>query len=252
MKKSLLLFLLLFLATSQSSAMPPSAGTEILVAVASNFKHAAMRLAAVFESSTNHDVVLIFGSTGKHYAQIINGAPFEVFLAADIRRPELLEKGGIAIPGSRFTYAVGKLVLWSPKSEYVDADGRILESGRFRFLAIANPELAPYGRAAQQVLQGRGLWDDLKRRMVRGENIAQTFQFVMTENAEVGFVAYSQIRRPNHTIKGSFWVVPQTLYTPIKQQAVLLEDNVVARAFLLFLRSDDAVQIIHDFGYDTP
>lgn len=249
MKKSLL-FLLLSL-TAQLLASTPSIGAEIRVAVASNFRNAAIQLATVFESSTNHDVTLIFGSTGKHYAQIINGAPFEVFLAADIRRPELLEKDGIAIPGSRFTYAVGKLVLWSPKKGYVDAGGKILDSRQFRFLAIANPKLAPYGRAARQVLQERKLWAELKSRMVRGENIAQTFQFVMSRNAELGFVAYSQLRRPNHAIEGSFWEVPRSLYTPIDQQAVLLKDSVVARAFLSFLQSEQAIQIIHDFGYDT-
>jgi len=250
MKKPLL-FLLLSL-TTQLLASAPSKGAEIYVAVASNFKNAAIQLATVFESNTNHDVILIFGSTGKHYAQIINGAPFEVFLAADIKRPELLEKEGIAAPGSRFTYAVGRLVLWSPKNGYVDANGNILESGQFRFLAIANPDLAPYGRAARQVLQGRGLWGELTSRMVRGENIAQTFQFVMSRNSEVGFVAYSQVRRPNHAVEGSFWEVPQTLYTPIEQQAVLLKDSVAARSFLSFLQSDLAIQIIHDFGYDTP
>lgn len=251
MKKSLL-FLLLSLTTIQLAASDPSAGGEIRVAVASNFKSAATQLAAVFESSTGHEVTLIFGSTGKHYAQIINGAPFEVFLAADIRRPELLEKEDNALPGSRFTYAVGKLVLWSPKKGYVDAGGNVLDNGNFRFLAIANPALAPYGRAARQVLEGRGLWKELTGRIVRGENIAQTFQFVMSENAQIGFVAYSQIRHPDHAVGGSFWEVPQTQYTPIEQQAVLLKDNVAARAFLSFLQSDLAIQIIHDFGYDTP
>jgi molybdate transport system substrate-binding protein len=196
--------------------------------------------------------MLIFGSTGKHYAQIKNGAPFDAFFAADVRRPELLEKEGVALPGSRFTYAIGKLVLWSPKTGYVDPDASILERGEFHHLAIANPKLAPYGKAAQEILQALGLWDRHSGRLVRGENIGQTFQFVDSGNAEFGFVAYSQVKHPNQPIKGSFWEVPQSLYTPIKQQAVLLKDKEAARVFLSFVRSDEALKIIHDYGYDTP
>ena len=225
---------------------------EVRVAVASNFTGAAKTISKHFEANTGHKVILAYGSTGKHYAQIINGAPFDVFLAADVDRPELLEKEGSAVPGSRFTYAVGKLVLWSPKRRYVQPGGRVLKRLNFRFLAIANPRLAPYGVAAREVLQARGLWEVLTDRLVRGENISQTFQFVKSGNAELGFIAYSQVKRPGLSPKGSIWIVPQALYQPIKQQAILLKDSKVARSFLSFMQSEEALQIIHDYGYDTP
>ncbi len=225
---------------------------EIRVAVASNFADAIEDIAKRFEAKTGHRVTLTFGSTGKHYAQIKNGAPFDAFFAADIRHPELLEKEGLALPGSRFTYAVGKVVLWSPKAGYVDPEGRVLEQVDFRHLAIANPKLAPYGQAAQEVLQARGIWDKLSERLVLGENIGQTFQFVETGNAELGFVAYSQVKRPGRPIEGSWWDVPQTLYTPIEQQAVLLKDSDLARDFLAYVRSDEALKTIREYGYGTP
>jgi molybdate transport system substrate-binding protein len=246
------LFSVLFLAAIMMLAPGQSMAEEIRVAVASNFTDAITSIARRFEVSTDHTVTLIFGSTGKHYAQIKNGAPFDAFFAADVRRPELLEKEGVALPGSRFTYALGKVVLWSPKTGYVDREASVLERGEFRHLAIANPKLAPYGKAAEEVLQARGLWGRLSRRLVRGENIGQTFQFVNSGNAELGFVAYSQVRRPNQPIEGSFWEVPRALYTPIEQQAVLLNDNGAARAFLSFVRSGEALKIIQDYGYDTP
>lgn len=225
---------------------------EIRVAVASNFTNAISAIVRRFEANTDHKVSLSFGSTGKHYAQISNGAPFDAFFAADVRRPQQLEKDGITVPGSRFTYAVGRVVLWSPRQAYVDENGTVLELGTYRHLAIANPKLAPYGRAAMEILQARGLWDRLGSRLVRGENIGQTLQFVKSGNAELGFVADSQVRRPGQAVEGSYWQVPQTLYTPIQQQAVLLKDRIAARAFLSFVRSDEAVNIIHDYHYDTP
>ena len=225
---------------------------EIRVAAASNFSDAITALAERFEVDTGHKVTLIFGSTGKHYAQIKHGAPYDAFFAADKKRPEILEQEGLALPESRFTYAIGKIVLWSPGAGVVDTNGKVLEQGRFRHLAIANPKLAPYGKAAQQVLQARGLWDILKGKTVRGENIGQTFQFVSSGNAEMGFVAYSQVQRPGRTNEGSFWEVPQSQYAPIEQQAVLLKENDVARAFLLFVKSDQSKEIIHRYGYGTP
>jgi len=225
---------------------------EIRVAVASNFAHAIKTLALRFEASTGQEITLIPGSTGKHYAQIRSGAPFDAFFAADARRPELLEKAGFALPGSRFTYARGKLVLWSARAGYVDAGGDVLATGAFNHLAIANPGLAPYGKAAEEILRARGLWDKLKSKVVRGENIGQTFQFVRSGNAELGFVAVSQVRRPGHLVGGSWWEVPQTLYTPVDQQAVLLKQNAVARAFLSFVRSDESRALIRKFGYATP
>ena len=246
------LFSMLLLAVTMVLAPGQSMGEEIRVAVASNFTAAIASIAKRFEVGTDHKVTPIFGSTGKHYAQIKNGAPFDAFFAADVRRPEHLEKEGVALPGSRFTYAVGKVVLWSPRTGYVDPQASVLERGEFHHLAIANPKFAPYGKAAQEVLQERGLWGRLSGRLVRGENIGQTFQFVNSGNAELGFVAYSQVKRPNQPIEGSFWEVPQALYTRIEQQAVLLKDNEVARAFLSFVRSDEALKIIRDHGYETP
>jgi len=231
----------------------PAAADEISVAVASNFANAAEAIAHRFAASTEHEVTLVFGSTGKHYAQIRNGAPFEAFLAADARRPEMLESDGLAILGSRFTYAIGRLVLWSPEAGYVDTRGEVLELGDFRHLAIANPRLAPYGKAAQETLQSRGLWEKLEHRLVRGENIGQAFQFVKSGNAELGFVALSQLMSPKENLEiGSKWVAPETLHSPIYQQAVLLKDTVAARAFLAFVKSEEARSIIRSFGYQTP
>lgn len=222
---------------------------EILVAVASNFTGASKAIAARFEQETGHDVVLSFGSTGKHYAQIRNGAPYHAFFAADVQRPRLLEEEGRIVPGSRYTYAFGRLVLWSPQTGRVDAQGKVLATDDFARLAIANPRLAPYGAAAQQVLEARGLWDTLQPRLVRGENIGQTYQYVQSGAAELGFVAYSQIRRPDTEPAGSAWVVPEDLYAPIEQQAVLLKDTPAARAFMAFIRSEEAAGIIEGYGY---
>ena len=234
--------------------LAPAAATaaEMRVAVASNFADAMAVIARRFEAATQHRVTVSAGSTGKLYAQIRNGAPFDAFFGADVRRPQLLEQEGSAVPGSRFTYAVGRLVLWSPRSDYVDPQGRVLQRGAFRHLAIANPVLAPYGKAAQEVLQARSLWEALSGRLVRGENIGQTFQFVSTGNAELGFVAWSQVMRPGQPLAGSLWSVPQALYSRIQQQAVLLQDKPVARDFLAFVRSDEALKIIQDYGYDRP
>jgi molybdate transport system substrate-binding protein len=228
------------------------AAAEIRVATASNFSIAMTAIVAAFETTSTHKVLLSFGSTGKHYAQIRNGAPFDAFFAADGKRPELLEQAGQTVPGSRFTYAVGKLVLWSPQPAYVDAQGEILHQGEFRHLAMANPKLAPYGQAAREILQAQGLWDQLNQRLVRGENIAQAFQFVMSGNAELGFVAWSQLHHPGRAVEGSYWEVPQSLYTPIRQQAVLLSDKQAGREFMAYLQSKEAMHIILQHGYGTP
>jgi molybdate transport system substrate-binding protein len=226
---------------------------DVRVAVATNFAAPVQAIVARFAESTGDQIVPVFGSTGKHYAQIKNGAPFAAFLAADAERPALLEKQGVAVAGSRFTYAVGRLVLWSPRAGYVDCNGAVLADGDYRHLAIANPALAPYGRAAQEVLQARGAWRTLQRgRLVRGEDIGQAFHFIESGNAELGFVAYSQVKRPGHLPVGSWWEVPQALYRPIEQQAVLLHENPTARAFLAFLRGQAARAIITDYGYGLP
>ncbi|HLF12485.1 MAG TPA: molybdate ABC transporter substrate-binding protein [Gammaproteobacteria bacterium] len=226
-----------------------SSADEIRVAVASNFSATMNQLVKSFEERGDHKVLVSFGSTGNHYAQIKNGAPFDAFFAADVERPELLEKERVAIAGSRFTYAVGRIALWSRQPDYVDAEGQVLETGDFRFLAIANPDLAPYGAAAREVLVARGLLEQLHGRLVQGQDIGQTYSFVYTENAQLGFVAYSQLEKPGRQIEGSFWLVPQTLHRPIEQQAVLLRDIAAAREFLKFVKGEEARMIIRSYGY---
>jgi molybdate transport system substrate-binding protein len=229
-----------------------SAGAaEVRVAVAANFAATMTVLAAEFEADSGHRLLLSSGSTGSHYAQIRNGAPFDVFFAADVRRPMLLESEGRALPGSRFTYALGRLALWSREPGYVDPDGRVLESGQFRFLAIANPSLAPYGAAAREVLEQRGLWNALQSRIVQGQDIGQTYSFVYTRNAQLGFVAYAQLMRPDRPAEGSYWLVPAEMHRPIEQQAVLLRESPAARAFLDFVRGDAGRAVIRRFGYGT-
>jgi len=231
---------------------------ELKVAVASNFYPTMKLIAKHFELKTDgssgqqHKVILIPGSSGKHYAQIINGAPFDVFFSADIDRARLLEQEGRAIAGTRFTYALGKLILWSSIDNYVDSKGEVLNKKDFRYLAIANPKLAPYGKSAEEALRSLKLWTNLKKRLVQGENIAQTFQFISTGNAKLGFVAYSQIMNPGLSIDGSFWEVPQSIYKPIEQQAVLLKDSDIGREFLSFVKSDESLSIIYESGYDLP
>ena len=225
---------------------------ELQVAVASNFNQAIASIVVEFEAASGHRVTVIPGSTGKHFAQIIHGAPYDVFLAADVRRPEELEKRGMALPGSRFTYAVGKLVLWSPQPGLVDGEGAVLRGGNFRFLAIANPRHAPYGRAAREILQAMDLWEDLTGRIVRGENISQAFHYVKSGNAELGFIARSQLHNLDAGSKGSHWEMPGRLYAPILQQAVLLKEKVSGREFLSFIRSEAGLKIICSYGYDAP
>jgi molybdate transport system substrate-binding protein len=237
------------LALACAALSMPVRADEIRVAVATNFATTMDELVARFEEASEHAVVISAGSTGAHYAQIKNGAPFELFFAADVERPKLLEDEGVAVHGSRFTYAVGRIALWSPRAGFVDAEGRVLETDTFRHLAIANPDLAPYGAAAREVLERRGLWETLRHRIVRGQDIGQTYSFVYSGNAELGFVAYSQLVSGNTPIEGSFWLVPDELHTPIEQQAVLLKDAPAARAFLDFVKSSDARAIIHKFGY---
>lgn len=233
------------------AAGPAQAG-EVAVAVAANFTDVTRQLVPRFEDATGHRIRASFGSTGKLYAQIENGAPFEVLLAADTARPKRLEENGLAVAGSRFTYARGRLLLWSAEPGRVDAAGEILQQGGFRHLAIANPKTAPYGLAAQQVLEAIGLWRTLQPRLVRGDNIAQTFQFVATGNAELGLVAKSQVAGLAAAERGSGWEVDPQLHRPIEQQAVLLTrgaENDAANAFLEYLRSEAARSVIAAFGY---
>ncbi|MBL7003676.1 MAG: molybdate ABC transporter substrate-binding protein, partial [Gammaproteobacteria bacterium] len=220
-------------------------------AVASNFAPSMKQIAQQFEQQTGHKVIISIGSTGKHYAQIQHGAPFDVFFAADSKRPLLLEQSGVAIKGSRYTYAVGKLLLWSPQLGLVDNQGSILSQGDYQFLSIANPKLAPYGQAAKETLIQLGLWKGLKAKMVRGENIGHAFQYVKSGSAQLGFIAESQVTQPGQAIKGSFWRVPETAYQPILQQAVRLTQSSVAKEFLAFTKTADIMKLIRQFGYQT-
>jgi molybdate transport system substrate-binding protein len=245
MKKSIVTGMLL-----ATVSMPLTAG-ELSVAVAANFTDATRDIVPLFEKETGHKVKVSFGSTGKLYSQIENGAPFEVFLAADSKRPKKAEAENLAVKGSRFTYAMGKLALWSPQAGLFDSAEEFLNQASFAHIAIANPKTAPYGLAAQQVLKKVGVWDKLQGKIVRGDSISQTFQFVASGNAETGFVALSQVRAWKEE-KGTLWNIPQSYYAPIEQQAVLLkkgEGHVAAEAFLEFLRGSKARKVITGYGY---
>ena len=226
--------------------------SEARIAVAANFAPTLRALVQDFSARHGGQIDMVVGSTGKLYAQIHHGAPFDALFAADERRPALLEKAGRARPDGRFTYAIGRLALWSPDTERIDASEQVLRTGQFRHLAIANPRLAPYGRATRQVLESLGLWKSLRPRMVRGENIGQALQFVRSGNAELGFVALSQVRQPGRDAGGSLWIVPQDLYAPIVQQAVLLTANPLAADFLRFVQGDEGRAMIASFGYQLP
>lgn len=225
---------------------------EVQVAVAANFAAPFQKIAAGFEAATGHKAVAIVGSTGKFYTQIKAGAPFEILLAADDETPRKLIDEGLAVKGQSFTYATGKLVLWSAQPGVVDAQGEVLKKGGFSHLSIANPKLAPYGAAAVETLKTLGLYESLTPKIVQGESIGQAHQFVSTGNAELGFVALSQVAPPDKPATGSLWVVPAKLYTPILQDAVLLNrgaDKAAAQALLGYLRGDAAKAVIKSYGY---
>jgi molybdate transport system substrate-binding protein len=233
--------------------MPVTAADELNVAVASNFQPAARELADLFAVQQGHKVVLLAGSTGKHYAQIRNGAPVDVFLAADQARPQRMEKEGKVVAGTRKAYALGVLMLWSADPDLIDSNGFILQQPPSTTrLAIANPKLAPYGLAAQQALQNMNLWLTYRNRIVTGENVAQTFQFVQSGAAAFGFVARSQLAQLAEGQKGSSWEVPRSLYEPIAQEAVIVRDSTAARAWMAYLSSPDAQAIIARYGYLLP
>lgn len=230
----------------------PAAADEVRVAVAANFSAPMERIAAAFARDTGHKAVISSGATGKFYAQIRNGAPFEVLLSADDTTPAKLEQEGLAVAGSRFTYAIGRLALWSPQPGYVDPQGEILKKGGFRHMAVANPKLAPYGRAAQEVLEKKSLWQPLQPRLVQGENIAQAWQFVASGNAELGFVALSQLKTEGGDLPGSLWIVPAALHAPIRQDAVLLAKGKAAEQLMKYLKTNKAAAIIRRYGYELP
>lgn len=247
MKRFTILALLATLASASAWA------DEVQVAVAANFAGPMQKIAAEFEKDTGHKAKLAFGASGKFYAQIKHGAPFQVFLSADDEKPAQLEKDGLTVPGSRFTYATGKLVLWSSKPGLVDSKGDILRRGTFNKLANTSPKLAPYGAAAEETLTKLGLLAAIKPKLVQGENVSQTYQFIATGNADLGFVALSQVMVDGKLGKGSVWIVPDNLHAPIRQDAVLLvkgKNNQAAEALLAYLKSNKIKAQIQRSGYD--
>jgi len=232
--------------TTQASA------AEVTVAVAANFTAPAKELGEQFKAKTGYTVDYSFGASGQLYTQITQGAPFDILLSADADRPAKAEKEGWGVAGTRFTYAIGKLVLWSANPALVDKDGAVLKQGSFMHLAVANPKTAPYGAAAVEAMKALGVYNAIEPKIVTGENIAQTYQFVASGNAELGFVALSQVVTEN---KGSRWLVPANLHSPILQDAILLkqgEQNSFAKVFLTYLRGPEALKIIARYGYDLP
>jgi len=230
----------------------PSATADVTAAVAANFAAPMKSIAAAFEQQTGHKVSIALGASGQFYAQIRQGAPFDVLLSADAEIPRKLEEENLAERGTRFTYAVGRLALWSKDPQLVDSKGLVLGSDRYQKLAIANAKLAPYGAAAREALQNLGLEGRLESRLVQGMNISQTFQFVSSGNANLGFVAWSQVFNDGKLISGSAWLVPEMLHSPIQQDAVLLKSaarNPAARALLNYLQSEHAREIISSYGY---
>jgi molybdate transport system substrate-binding protein len=228
---------------------------EVNAAVAANFTAPMQQIAAAFQKNTGNTVKLSFGSSGKFYSQIKEGAPYDVILAADEAIPQHLEQDGLAARSSSFVYALGKLVLWSAQPGLVDAKGAVLGKGDFNKLAYADPKLAPYGMAAKETLEKLGLWNSVQGKLVTGENITQTYQFAATGNAELGFVALSQVYKDGKVTEGSWWLVPSNLYSPIKQSAVQLnaaKDPVAAKAFMAYLKSKKSADIIRSFGYEMP
>jgi molybdate transport system substrate-binding protein len=242
----------LFAALALTMAMAVARAGEVQVAVAANFAAPLARIGEAFTVATGHTLKVSPGPTVKFYAQIVSGAPFEVLIAADDETPKKLVAENLAVAGSNFTYAIGKLVLWSAQPGFVDDQGAVLASGRFAHLAIANPKVAPYGAAALEVLKARGLTEAVTPKLVTGESIAQAYQFVVTGNAELGFVALSQVVVPGKPVLGSHWLVPATLHGAIRQDAVLLktgEKNPAALALLAWLKGDAARRVIQEFGY---
>ncbi len=242
-----------FIALAAALLLAASAhAAEVKVAVAANFAQPMKEIAVEFEKETGHKVALSQGATGKFYAQISNGAPFEIFLSADDETPGKLVREGKAVAGTQFTYAIGRLVLWSPNASLVDQGGGVLKTDKFKFLSIANARVAPYGRAAVQTMQKLGVLTALEPRVVQGESISQTHQFVSSGNAQLGFVALSQVWEGGKLKSGSAWIVPEEMHEPLRQDVVLLNpgrDSKAAAALMAYLKSDKAAKIIERFGY---
>jgi molybdate transport system substrate-binding protein len=242
------------LAAQTLAAQIPAAQTpaaQIRLAVAANFTlPMKQQIVPAFQQETGHTVLATYGPTGGLYAQIVQGAPFDALLAADAERPQQLEASGLGVAGTRFTFALGKVVLWSATPGLVDANGAVLEKGNFDHLALPNPKIAPYGRAAREVLRALVLWDTLEPKVVYGQDLNQTYQLIASGNAALGFVALSQVKasRPGDP----YWLPDAALHAPIEQQAILLtrsRDSAAARAFLAFLRSPKGRALIESFGY---
>ncbi|TVT91291.1 molybdate ABC transporter substrate-binding protein [Pseudomonas sp. RGB] len=234
-------------------ALGSAQADEVQVAVAANFTAPIQAIAADFEKDTGHKLIAAYGATGQFYTQIKNGAPFEVFLSADDTTPKKLDDEGATVKGSRFTYAVGTLALWSAKPGYVDAKGDVLKKNQYQHLSIADPKTAPYGLAATRVLAKEGLSEQVADKLVTGQNITQAFQFVSTGNAELGFVALSQIYKDGKVTRGSAWIVPASLHDPIKQDAVILtkgKDSAAAKALVDYLKGPKAAAVIKSYGYE--
>lgn len=249
MRKSFILTLL-FVAYATSLR-----AEEAMVAVAANFSAPMQQIAALFQKETGHQIKLSFGASGGIYAQVKNGAPFDLFLSADQLTPQKLEAEGLGVPNSRFTYATGQLVLWSKQEGLVDAKGQVLQNKSIQRIALANPKLAPYGAAAIETMTNLGLLKELQSKLVQGDNIAQTYQFVSTQNAQIGFVALSQVFTNGNITSGSAWIVPGNLHQPIQQDVILLrkgQDNKAATALLLYLKGEQAKKIMKSFGYLSP
>ncbi|HCN73518.1 MAG: molybdate ABC transporter substrate-binding protein [Pusillimonas sp.] len=225
------------------------------IAVAANFAAPVKEIAQAFESESGHHLTISAGSTGKLFSQIQNGAPFDVFLAADTKTPGKAEEAGLSVPETRFTYAIGKLVLWSPDPGLVEDEASVLETDRFERIAMANPKVAPYGLATEQVIKKLDLVDTLSEKWVFGQSIGQTYQFIASGNAPLGFVALSQVFSRGKIQSGSAWIVPENMYTPLAQDVQLLkhgQNNAAATAFIAFLKSPTALAIIESFGYGLP
>lgn len=224
----------------------------VTVAVASNFSTTMKAIVHEFEKDTGHKARLAFSSSGKLFAQIKHGAPFQIFLSADVKQPKKLENDGLTVVGSRFVYAIGTLVLWSASPQYINNSADVLKKGTFKYLALANPKLAPYGVAARQSIEKLHLLPELQHKFVQGENIAQTYQFVASANAKLGFVALSQVMKDGKVTYGSAWTVPSDLYDPIYQEAVLLisgKKNSAAVSLMRYLQSAKSKAIIKSYGY---
>lgn len=246
----------LLLALTLSFAWPALAD-EVQVAVAANFTAPMKTIAADFEKDTGHKAVLAFGTVGKFYAQIHNGAPFEVMVASDEETPEKLVRDGLALGDTRYVYAIGKLVLWSAKPGFVDGGGMVLKKGDFQHLALANPKLAVYGAAGMEVMKRLGVLPALESKFVPAENITQAHMFVSSGTAELGFVAYSQVAGKDGSgiASGSAWMVPQAFYPSIRQDVIVLakgKDNPAATALASYLKTPKAKAIIRSYGYDLP